>query len=108
MCKCKSVHNLTVYFLSVWDSILLSTIQSPKEAAGGRGSFLSAEQLEEEEEDVDHVHVDAQRSEHVLLRAQGVAAVSHQQLNVKGQELRKERGFKFRQRRGAAIGENRD
>lgn len=50
-------------------------------------SLTAPKQLQQEEEDVDNVHVEAECTEHMLLRAQGVPPIPHQELHVEGQEL---------------------
>lgn len=52
----------------------------------GRG----ADDLQQEEEDLDNVDVDGERSEHVLLGTDGVLPVPYQQLCVVRQELQGE------------------
>lgn len=42
----------------------------------------SANNLQQEKEDLDNVNIDRERSEHVLLRADGVLPVSDQELRV--------------------------
>lgn len=44
----------------------------------------SADDLEQEKEDLDNVNIDGERSEHVLLWADGVLPVSYQKLCVVG------------------------
>lgn len=50
-------------------------------------SLTAPEELKQEEEDVDDVHVETESAKHVLLRAQRVAPIPHQQLHVERQEL---------------------
>lgn len=42
--------------------------------------------LQKEEEDLDNVHVDGERTEDVLLRADGVLAIPNEKLRVVGQK----------------------
>lgn len=47
---------------------------------------VGAKKLQEEGEDIDDVQVNVEGSKYILLRAQRVAAVTHQQLGVECQE----------------------
>lgn len=51
----------------------------------------SADNLQQEKEDLDDVNVDGERAEHVLLWADGVLPVSYQKLRVVRQELKQEK-----------------
>lgn len=58
----------------------------PEEDLFGR----SADNLQQEKEDLDDVDVDGECAEHVLLWADGVLPVSYQKLRVVRQELKQE------------------
>lgn len=47
----------------------------------------SADNLQQEQEDLDDVDIDGERGEHILFRADGVLPVSYQKLRVVRQEL---------------------
>jgi len=51
-------------------------------------SFSAPKELKEKEEYVDHIHVEADGSKHMLLWVQRVPSVANQQLHVKRQELK--------------------
>lgn len=59
----------------------------PEEDLFGR----SADNLQQEKEDLDDVDVDGERAKHVLLWADGVLPVSYQKLRVVRQELKQEK-----------------
>lgn len=51
-------------------------------------SLTTSKELKEKEEYVDDIHVEADRSEHVLLWVQRVPSVANQQLHIERQKLK--------------------
>lgn len=54
-------------------------------------SLTAPKELKEKEEYVDHIHVEADGSKHMLLWVQRVPPVANQQLHVECQELKHEK-----------------